>query len=485
MTCRPLLPALLALATIACVPTRESDAPQPEFEPTCDELVAEASTPDAIACGAFSIGDGLRSVCRSHCPAPQRCVAPDDGESLGVCGEDPCLSAPCGAERLGVTCSSNCEVWRVVGVEGTDTRLWPGPRMYAALGSHLRPDGSRRTVLFGGGEDGCDSAARLVLSQPGLELAEGVGGLEWRELPGGPTPRCGANFVTIRDGGRERLLLYGGYGLRPDGVEAILTDLWELDEAGWRELLTTGTPPELRLGGLAFDPGPPARLVHFGGRTAGGGTSDETHELLLGPDGGSWRPLGLPDGPAARSTHFLVRHEGTGELLLGFGKDARKEELGDLWRLTPSGWEELDAFGGEQIARRDVAASWDPGHERLLVFGGFGTGWRSMQACKPDVPPEKDFHLDDTLELLDVPGGYTLDNPPLTRLDDGTALDRDLYDEIRCPVGRWAAALAPAPHGPLVPDGDAGVVMFGGSAPMSKLSDLWRLAPRRVFDAAP
>ncbi len=462
----PLLPCILLLLTIAaCVAPAGSEAPAPTAF-SCGEAIARGTVGDAVACGGLDdgTGTGTRIYCTDHCaPLGLECV-PDlvDGapSPAGTCGVHPCAQASCGDERLGKVCIDACNVWETIGA-GPDpaapepTLVWPSPRGHAAMAALVRPDGSRTVVLFGGAAP--DGRGGLTALADGFELTEQGDGFVWTAIPAGPPGRHGASMVRWAREGGDALLLFGG---RSDA--AALDDLWRFDEAGWQELPVDGPRPARSYGGLVYDPGPPARLVQFGGDDVRGTSQETTFELRLDEPPLQWRALATSTtGPGPRKGLVLVRDEGSGELLLIGGDLPRDGLAGDLWRLGAAGWEELRSEA--MPARKFAAATWDPAHGTVVVYGGFGDTGEYTSACDLTFPFEHGWHNDDTWAFEKQGTQYLVSRPLVTGVEFPDSLGGLLeVADVRCPTGRFGAVLAPAPRGASTPDKGAGPVLFGG-----------------------
>lgn len=166
---------------------------------------------------------------------------------------------------------------------------------------------------------------------------------------------------------RDRMIVYGGYGAQRG-------ELWALSLAGipvWTAMYTTGTAP-LRVGtAVIYDP-VRDRMILFGGN-AGGSNMNDTWSLSL--DGTpTWTQILPPGGaPPARSGHCALYDPGLDRMLV-YGGDG-DTALNDVWALDFSGtpaWTRLVPTGSAPPGGTQYAAL-DVDRNRLLVFGG----WRA------------------------------------------------------------------------------------------------------------
>lgn len=214
-------------------------------------------------------------------------------------------------------------------------------------------------------------------------LSFGGGTPAWAPLaPAGPAPPDRMLSAMVRDPARDRFLLFFGY----DGAQ-VLGDVWELrlsPSPAWRQLALSGTPPQARAATMAaFDP------VHDRVLVFGGGTQDDylgdLWALQFGGGGdGAWQPLAAPGGPSRRNLGLLRLDTGHNRLLLfgGYGvhhvsgNTTYVEWLNDTWALNLSGtpaWQELAPSGFLPPPRDRANGAYDPFHDRLvLACGAYG-----------------------------------------------------------------------------------------------------------------
>jgi hypothetical protein len=189
-----------------------------------------------------------------------------------------------------------------------------GARPSARWGASAVLDSDRdQAIVFGGSALDAITGAAIYYSDA---YAFSLTSNEWTPLAqSGVRPTGRALAGAIYDAGSDRMLMFGG-----GNVTGPLNDLWALDlrdSSSWTSLAPTGAPPTPRYGfGTAYDP-IRNRMVVFGGFAVGGHRGD------------LWT-LSLTDTPAWARVATLDSLEGR------------------VYPLT----------------------IWDPGRDRIVVYGG-------------------------------------------------------------------------------------------------------------------
>ncbi len=248
--------------------------------------------------------------------------------------------------------------WKLAATSGPAARTFPSVAFHDTRQSVLLFGGSR--VLFGTG-----GFSRHNLLADMWEWD----GVAWKEIAAsGPEPRSEAAMAYDRR--RDRLVLFGGYTVRPNGTRERLADTWEWDGRSWRQIGVIG--PRARSGlGMAYD-GDRGRVVLFGGST--GLPSNETWEW----DGTSW--LQLPSAPSGRFNPNVV-HDGAGQRLLVFGGWTGSKRIAQLEQLKSNKWQAVPTSGSGPAPRNHAAMVYEERRGRVLLFGGhegelvFGDLW--------------------------------------------------------------------------------------------------------------
>jgi hypothetical protein len=224
-------------------------------------------------------------------------------------------------------------------------------------------------VFVGGHDDATDELPALGFT---------VGTPNFIELDKAYAPRegCAAAYLD----GSGQAVVFGGQ--LAGGLSA---QTWLFD--GATQKLTRAdpaqAPPARRGAALVADAGNPSgpRLVLFGGTD---GTSAMADVWLY--DGGTWGELGTSADPRAGTTDAprplgrsgaAVALDPTRRLLYVHGGEREGQVLDDLWRLDlrSATWERLD-LSPRPEARKDASVAYDAILDRLLLFGGEGSGTR-------------------------------------------------------------------------------------------------------------
>ncbi len=246
------------------------------------------------------------------------------------------------------------------------------------------------------------------------------------------------------DPARNRILVFGGYGLHDPNSLAYeyLNDVWELSLTGtpqWTELFPAGQAPSGRLAGAAvYDP-MRQRFVGFGGTI---NAPVDTWVLNLSGDA-AWESLTVA-GPCPNGGWGMTSvYDAKRDRMLIFGGSTSDGYYGsnnDVWELDLRGapeWHLLTTLGDRPSGRRSGASVYDPLRDRMVIYGGF------------DAVPGSDQFLGDTWAL-----DFTADPPTWSELQPaGTT-----------PVGRDGV---PAAYDPL----HDRMIVYGGFDGLNFLSD--------------
>lgn len=252
---------------------------------------------------------------------------------------------------------------------------------------------SNRMIVFGG----FDPVAGLRNDTWVLANANGTGGAPlWIQLaPTGSAPAARFGHVAALDAANDRLLVFGG-----DNQAQTFADVWVLSHAdglggtpSWTQLAPTGAPPTGgSLSSAVYDAASNVMIV-FGGGSLGSGSPTVTNGVWtlssangLGgtPHWTNIVPNGAHGSPVARWSHSAIYDAATNRMTIFGGESQGKPtfplpDLADLWVLdganglagTPT-WSQLKATAtGNPPSRRDsFAAVYDPGSNRMILFGG-------------------------------------------------------------------------------------------------------------------
>ncbi len=312
----------------------------------------------------------------------------------------------------------------------------------------------------------------------------------WSQLtPSGAPPSARVGQAAIYDPPRDRLVIFGG----DDGGLTVLNDCWSLSLSGtpaWSAISTSGNVPLGRSGHAAIYDPLRDRMIVFGGDD---GTLYFNDVEALSLSTAAWSVLAASGAPpSGRSRHTAV-YDSNGDRLVVFGGEDAAFRFNQTWGLTLAGdaaWAELAPSGVVPSARARHAAVYDPLRGRLIVLAGYDGGlladsqqlslgpapqWSSLVASGP-LPSARYRHgvaYDPGDDRMLVYGGY-----------DG------LYPY---PDGAWALPLGGAPSwaaiatSGTIPAGRYGhtslydplrrrMIVFGGHDGTSRVDQVWALS---------
>jgi len=226
-----------------------------------------------------------------------------------------------------------------------------------------------------------DFAARLAggagqpeVFEPGWEPPASTlttAGGSWVELHIAPRRQ---GHTAIYDPVRDRMVVFGGTQSPP-----YLNDVWALTLSGtpaWSQITPSGTPPSARVFHSAIYDPVRDRMVVFGGQNAGGYLNEVWAISLSGnPAWSQLTPGGAP--PNARNQHAAVYDPVRDRMLVFGGWGTGPQLLNDAWALSLSGsptWSQISPGGAPPSARAGHTAIYDPVRDRIAVFGGGDAG---------------------------------------------------------------------------------------------------------------
>ncbi|OGF14524.1 MAG: hypothetical protein A2W00_04145 [Candidatus Eisenbacteria bacterium RBG_16_71_46] len=205
-----------------------------------------------------------------------------------------------------------------------------------------------------------------------------AGSPAWSALaPAGNPPSARCFHTAIYDPVRDRMVVFGGFDASAPHYR---NDVWALSLSGspaWSALAPAGTPPSARIWHTAvYDP-VRDRMVVFGGYD---GTSLRNDVWALSLAGSpAWSAL-APAGslPAPRYQHTAIYDPMRDRMVVFGGNDGSYRN--DVWALSLAGspaWSALAPAGSSPSGRTDHPAIYDPVRDRMVVFGGYGGGYRN------------------------------------------------------------------------------------------------------------
>ncbi|MGC4119832.1 MAG: kelch repeat-containing protein [Myxococcales bacterium] len=384
-------------------------------------------------------------------------------------------------QKLGDTWEWDGKSWALRVPEDPTGQRAPLPRAGAAMAYDAQRG---RTVLVGGDTQG----------GPVDDTWE-WDGVEWKqrtvddpEKDGDPGARSYASAAWDRV--RKVVVLFGGYevGLGING------QTWEYDGLSWA--LRTPTDPELdgnpapaQQAALAYDAAR-GRSVLFGG-TAGVAVAGDTWEW----DGTSWAKAHPAVAPAARKTFGLAFAGAGGEtVLFGGATSGGASVLGDVWTWDGAEWTQCTpqpATSGSPEVLSGACMAYDPGRERLVIFGGLtpsvsgsrsrsdtwewdGATWRRFP--RTSGPTGREYcamAYDPERETVVMFGGIDDDDLGTTiSFGDCWEWDGATWTPVSstlAPTARWGHSLTAVPN--------LGLVLFGGESLNGPSAETWVLEP--------
>lgn len=227
-----------------------------------------------------------------------------------------------------------------------------------------------RLLLHGGRNAGGTLSDTWALSLGGTPT--------WLALaPSGVSPSARYGHAAAYDPAHDRMLFFGGRG-----TSGVLGDFWSLSlSAGlaWSPVTGSGSAPTPTAFATAtYDPARNDLLV-----VGGADGSGVTHVHAFHGATATWTDLAPFGAPfAGRSAHNAVHDPVHGALVVFGGGDAASPQwFADAWSLALDGttmWTELPSLRPGPEARAEHSAIADPNHARMIVFGGVdGSSYRN------------------------------------------------------------------------------------------------------------
>jgi hypothetical protein len=283
--------------------------------------------------------------------------------------------------------------WTQLGTGGQSFNL------FRAASTTVYDGVTNEMILFGG------YSSDASLGNPRLNdlwILTGANGLSsggWTNIiangtAGSPTARY--NHSAVLDGTNNRLIIYGGC---EGGCYPIGNDIWVLTNANgqgaapaWQQLFPAGgSPPPRHAHQAVYDPTTNSMII-WGGQNGGGycgGYSDVWVLSNANGLGGTpvWSQLS-PHGIAPLGDYYSsATYDPTNNVMMVYGGFAMAGNCSPNWGDTPTNtvwtlshangtggtptWTKLRATG-LPTGRAQAAAVYNPGSNRMTIFGGYG-----------------------------------------------------------------------------------------------------------------
>ena len=265
------------------------------------------------------------------------------------------------ASVCGFPLSTLCrDTWEWDG--STWARLRPGTIPPARFGPGVAYDARRGVVVVSGG---CGAGGSYASCDELLDDTWVWDGESWEARGSGPPAR--AFHALAWDAARETVVLFGGLGEAAGACgeedSALCSDTWEWDGEIWRRRDVAEHPPARQLHGMAWDGGR-GRVLLFGGYARGEDLGD-TWEW----DGDAWLRRDPPRSPQPRRATAVVWDAARARVVLagGFGVGHYQ----DTWEWDGETWTALAPLVSAS-GRDEHAMAYEASRGQALLFGGIG-----------------------------------------------------------------------------------------------------------------
>ncbi len=233
----------------------------------------------------------------------------------------------------------------------------PSPRTHAAAIYDARDN---RMVLFGGRGSSGDRGDVWTFN---------LSTNSWSDITpssGGPMARFTHNALYDEEG--HQMVVWSGRYVTADGG-GFLNDVWafDLELEAWTELSTAEPVPLERYGTAAVLDAVEGRMISFAGFTTAGRFEDvwsfELSERV-------WTEISSTSDPGKRCLHSGSYDENRGRMII-YGGQRGAAALDDLWALdlVSNSWTELTP-AERPVGRIFTAHVYDLSNDRVIIFGG-------------------------------------------------------------------------------------------------------------------
>ena len=188
----------------------------------------------------------------------------------------------------------------------------------------------------------------------------------WGQLIPSTSPAGRSQHAMAYDAVRARSVVYGGYN-----NAAGLADTWEWDGSTWLQRATSSPPGIRRWFAMAYDSAR-QRTVLFGGQSAGGNYPTDTWEW----NGTTWLQVATASGAAPRWRHAGTYDVARQRFVLFGGAIpgiTGTPYAADTWEWDGTAWLQRTPASSPP-GRQLHGMAYDAGRQRVVLFGGLGTG---------------------------------------------------------------------------------------------------------------
>lgn len=307
----------------------------------------------ACVCKAGTTGDGgtcaecNASTCPTGCCDGTQCIerasqtpltcGPGGASCVACNGDDSCSSGVC------VSVDQCANTWRSI-----DAGLGEGPpaRAFATM---VYDAARQTTLMFGGRLNGASNDLWSFKGNTWAQLVTSDGG----------APSARELHAAAYDIKRSKMVVFGG-----NTFSVVTNDVWEWNGTEWSAPLPAVKPEARAAHALGYD-AVRGSIVLFGGQQPDGGYPNDTWEW----DGTVWSqkmPAISPPGRINPSMAF----DPVAQLMVMFGGALENgTKARDTWLWDGINWTQF----GTEVAQGTAgpAASYDPDHSRIVMFGYF------------------------------------------------------------------------------------------------------------------
>ena len=174
--------------------------------------------------------------------------------------------------------------------------------------------------------------------------------------------------AMVYDSHKSKVYLFGGAN-----EEAVLSDLWVLNETHWEKVETSETPTPRTFTSIGYDQAN-TRIVIFGGSKVLFGKTPNSQNLLNDTwvfEDNLWKKLITKNAPSPRAEATMIYDENRNRIVLFGGYTIQGQEykkLGDTWEFYDNEWHFVSDKGPSK--RHGTSMAFDNENSKVILFGG-------------------------------------------------------------------------------------------------------------------